>query len=46
MDIKRVWDLKYHYHLDLANTVAIWVKPSHLHPKEEAWLDIHRNGYW
>ena len=31
-----VWDPKYHYHLDLTNTVSIWVKPSCLHPDEEA----------
>ena len=36
-----VWDPKYHYHLDLTNAVPIWVKLPHLHPKEEAWLEIH-----
>ena len=41
MDIGCIWDLKYHYHLDLTNTVPIWAKLTHLHPEEEAWLDIH-----
>ena len=41
MDIGWVWDPKYHYRLDLTNTVPIWVKPPHLHPEEEAWLDVH-----
>ena len=31
-DIGWVWDPKYHYYLDLTNTVPIWVKPPHLHP--------------
>ena len=41
MKIGWVWDPKYHYHLDLTNTVPIWAKPPHLHPKEEVWLDVH-----
>ena len=41
MDIGWVWDPKYHYHLDLNNTVPIRAKPPHLHPEEEAWLDVH-----
>ena len=41
MDIGRVWDPKYHYCLDFINTVPIQAKPPHLHPEEEAWLDIH-----
>ena len=41
MDIGWVWDPKYHYHLDLTNTVPIWAKPPHLCPKKEAWLDVH-----
>ena len=41
MDIGRVWDPKYHYHLDLTNTVPIPAKPPHLNPEEEAWLDVH-----
>ena len=36
-----VWDPKYHYYLDLTNTVPIWVKPPYLNPKEEAWLDVY-----
>ena len=40
-DIRRVWDLKYHYHLDLTNAVPIQAKPPRLHPEEEAWLDVH-----
>ena len=39
-DIRRVWDPKYHYHLDLTNTVPIQVKLPHLHPEEEAWLEV------
>ena len=35
-DIGWVWDPKYHYHLDLTNTVSIRVKPPCLHPEEEA----------
>ena len=23
------------------NVVPIWAKPPHLHPEEEAWLDVH-----
>ena len=41
MDIGRVWDPKYHYHLDLTNAVPIWAKPPRLCPEEEAWLDVH-----
>ena len=41
MDIGQVWDLKYHYHLDLTNTVPIWVELPRLYPEEEAWLDIY-----
>ena len=41
MDIGRVWDPKYHYHLDLTNAVPIRAKPPRLHPEEEAWLDVH-----
>ena len=41
MDIGLVWDPKYHYHLDLTNTVPIQEKLLRLHPKEEAWLDVH-----
>ena len=41
MDIGRVWDLKYHYCLDLTNAVPIRVKPPCLRLEEEAWLDIH-----
>ena len=33
MDIRRVWDPKYHYCLDLTNTVAIGAKPPRLHPE-------------
>ena len=40
-DIGQVWDPKYHYHLDLTSTVPVWAKLPHLHPEEEAWLDIH-----
>ena len=40
-DIGRVWDSKYHYHLDLTNTVPIQVKLPRLHAEEEAWLDVH-----
>ena len=40
-NIRWVWDLKYHYYLDLANTVPIRAKLPHLHPEEEAWLDVH-----
>ena len=40
-DIGQVWDPKYHYHLDLTNTVPIWAKLPCLCPKEEAWLDVH-----
>ena len=40
MDIGQVWDPKYHYRLDLTNTVPIWAKPPRLHPEEEAWLDV------
>ena len=29
-DIGWLWDPKYHYHLELTNTVPIWVKPTHL----------------
>ena len=43
MDIGLVWDPKYHYHLDLTNTVPIQEKLLRLHPKEEAWLDVHLN---
>ena len=32
MDIRWVWDPKYHYHLDLTNAMPIWVEPPHLHP--------------
>ena len=41
MDIRWVWDPKHRYHLDLTNTVPIWVKLLCLHPEKEAWLDIH-----
>ena len=41
MDIGRVWDPKYHYHLDLTNAMPIWAKLPHLCPEEEAWLDVH-----
>ena len=41
MDIMWVWDLKYHYYLDLTNAVSIWAKPPRLWPEEEAWMDIH-----
>ena len=41
MDIRRVWDPKYHHHLDLTNMVPIWAKPLHLRPKEKAWPDVH-----
>ena len=41
MDIGRVWDPKYHYHLDLTNAVPIQKKLPHLRPKEKAWLDVH-----
>ena len=41
MAIGQIWDLIYYYHLDLANTVPIQVKPPHLNPKEEAWIDVH-----
>ena len=34
MDIGWVWDPKYHYHLDLTNTVPIWVKLPHLCPEK------------
>ena len=40
-NIRWVWDLKYHYYLDLANTMPIQAKLPHLHPEEEAWLDVH-----
>ena len=46
MDIGRVWDLKYHYCLDLTNTVPIRVKPPRLCPEEEAWLDVHLDEWW
>ena len=41
MDIEWVLDLKYHYCVDLTNTVPILAKRPHLQPKEEAWLDLH-----
>ena len=41
MDIGWVWEPKYHYPLDLTNAVPILVKPPHLCPEEEAWLDVH-----
>ena len=41
MDIRWVWDPKYHYYLDLTNTVPIQEKLPSLHPEEEAWLDVH-----
>ena len=41
MDIRWVWDPKYHYHLDLTNAMPIRVKPPRLCPEEEAWLDVH-----
>ena len=41
MDIGLVWDPKYHYCLDLTNTVPIQVKPLCLCFKERAWLDVH-----
>ena len=41
MDIGWVWDLKYHYRLDLTNAMPIRAKPPRLRPEEEAWLDIH-----
>ena len=41
MEIGQVWDLKYHYRLDLTNAVPIRVKLPHLRPEEEAWLDVH-----
>ena len=41
MDIGWVWDPNYHYCLDLTNTVPIQVKPPHLRPEEEDWLDVH-----
>ena len=41
MDIGWVWDPKYHYYLDLPNTVPIWAKLPRLQPEEEAWLDVH-----
>ena len=40
-DIRWVWNPKYHYFLDLTNAVPIQAKPPHLHPEEEAWLDVH-----
>ena len=40
-DIGQVWDPKYHYHLDLTNTVPIWVELLCFHPEEEVWLDVH-----
>ena len=52
IDIGWVWDPKYHYHLDLTNAVPIQEKLPHLHPKEEAWLDVHldelvaKGSYW
>ena len=41
IDIRQVWDLKYHYHLDFTNTVPSWAKLPRLHPEEEASLDTH-----
>ena len=41
MDIGQVWDPKYNCYLDRTNTVPIQAKLPHLHPKNEAWLDIH-----
>ena len=41
MDIRRVWDPQYHYHLDHTTAVPIRAKPPRLRPEEEAWLDIH-----
>ena len=41
IDIGWVWNPKYHYRLDLTNAVPIQAKPPHLHPEEEAWLDVH-----
>ena len=40
-DIRRVWDPKYHYRLDLTNAVPIRAKPPRLCLEEEAWLDVH-----
>ena len=41
MGIGWVWCLKYHYCMNLTNTVPIQAKPPHLQPKGEAWLDVH-----
>ena len=41
MDIGWFWDPKYHYCLELTNTVPIQAKLPHLHPEEEARLDGH-----
>ena len=43
MDIRQIWDPKYHYCLYLTNTVPIRAKLPHLHPEEEAWLNVHLN---
>ena len=34
---------KYHYYLDLTNSVTIWAKPARLQPEKKTWLDIHQN---
>ena len=41
IDIRWVWDPKYHYCLDLTNIVPIQAKPTHLQPKEAAYLDAN-----
>ena len=40
-DIGRVEDPRYHYLLKLRNEVGIKARLMHLHPEEEAWLDVH-----
>ena len=40
IDTGWVWDPKYHYYLNLNNTIPIWAKPPCLLPEEEAWLDV------
>ena len=41
INIGRVWDLKYHYCMDLTNAMPIQAKTPHLRPEEEAWLDVY-----
>ena len=41
MNIGWVWDPKYHYHLDLTNTVPSGQSRPTCTLRREAWLDVH-----